>query len=123
MVQPQGTPAREKGKEGLGILAAEARPRSRPNSNPVVGRWAAPAADSPTAHLPALFTSPLSHTGCQEAEDPRIKALPQLLPLAPCLAGSSTAKGTISPPPMAAEDSSLPLWACPHARLDNEPNV
>lgn len=119
--RPQETPARragrEKGKEGLVISAAEAWPRSRQNSNPVLGWWAAPAADSPAARgspmlaarRPALFTSPLSHTGCQEAEDPRIKALPQLLLLAACLAGSGTAQGTTSPPPTATEDSSPPL--------------
>lgn len=49
------------------------------------------------ACLPSPFTSPLSHTGCQEVEDLRIQALPQPLPLALCPAGSSTAKDTTAP--------------------------
>ena len=81
----------------------------------VTPRSAALITDSPAAGLPcsgcpplAPLTSPLSHTGCQEAKNPRIRALPQPLPLAFCPAGSSRGPllvaQTVKNPPANAGD-------------------
>lgn len=84
------------GEEGCAYLATEVWPHPRQKSNP---GWAVPAAVHAT-WLPCAgwpFSNPLSHTGCQEDEDPRIQALPQPLPLALCLAEARAAKGPGSP--------------------------
>lgn len=62
----------EKGKEGLVILAAEAWPSSRQNSNPAVGGWAAPAADSPTAQGSPLLAARWPALSYQPTESHRL---------------------------------------------------
>lgn len=97
----------QKGGGGVLILAAEVWPRPRQDSNPGSVLTHPPEGSPvPAACPPAPFTSPLSHTGCQEAEDPRIPALPQLLPLAWCPAAPSCGRRGQLPGPMTS--SQLP---------------